>query len=82
MIKGMMISRGSGNVFADLGLPDAEEHQLKAQIITLIARIIDDQHLTQNSRSNSNEAFPARPFKASKGRFPWVLSREATGDGN
>jgi predicted XRE-type DNA-binding protein len=47
MTKDVMISRGSGNVFADLGLPDAEEHQLKAQIVTLIARIIEEQHLTQ-----------------------------------
>ena len=30
------IERGSGNVFADLGRPDAEAHLLKAQLVTRI----------------------------------------------
>ena len=34
------IERGSGNVFADLGLPDADAHLLKAELVTRIDRII------------------------------------------
>lgn len=39
--------RGSGNVFADLGLPDPGEHQLKAWIVTHIGRRIREEGLTQ-----------------------------------
>ena len=43
----MKIERGSGNVFADLGRPDAETHLLKAKIVTQIAEIIRQRDLTQ-----------------------------------
>ena len=38
---------GSGNVFADLGLPDAGEHYVKAQIVAEIHKIIKSRKLTQ-----------------------------------
>ena len=41
------IERGSGNVFADLGRPDAEAHLLKAQLVTRIERIIRQRKLNQ-----------------------------------
>ena len=41
------IERGSGNVFADLGHPDAESHLLKAQLVTRIERIIRQRKLKQ-----------------------------------
>jgi hypothetical protein len=31
---------GSGNIFADLGLPNAEEHQLKAALVVQLSRLI------------------------------------------
>jgi predicted XRE-type DNA-binding protein len=34
------VETGSGNVFADLGLPDAEEHLLKAKLVSRIDAII------------------------------------------
>jgi predicted XRE-type DNA-binding protein len=37
----------SGNVFADLGIPDAESHLLKAQLVARIDEIIRDRDLTQ-----------------------------------
>ncbi len=39
------IERGSGNVFADLGLPDAETLHLKAQIAAEIIRTLDERSL-------------------------------------
>ena len=30
--KNQTVTRGSGNIFADLGLPDADEHMLKARV--------------------------------------------------
>ena len=43
----MKIERGSGNVFADLGLPEAETHLLKAELVTRIDRIIRQRRLKQ-----------------------------------
>jgi len=38
---------GSGNVFADIGLPNAEEHLIKAQLVYKISRIMKHRRLTQ-----------------------------------
>lgn len=43
------ITRSSGNVFADLGLPDADEHLLKAQVAAHLGRLINKHGLTQNA---------------------------------
>ena len=40
------ITHGSGNVFADLGLPDAEELQWKARLLDEIGRIIQSKGWT------------------------------------
>jgi predicted XRE-type DNA-binding protein len=45
--KNVLFERGSGNVFADLGRPDAEVHLLKAELVTRIDEIIRERHLTQ-----------------------------------
>ena len=41
------IERGSGNIFADLGHPEAEVHLLKAELVTSIDRIIRRRKLKQ-----------------------------------
>jgi predicted XRE-type DNA-binding protein len=41
------VTRGSGNVFADLGFNDAEDLQVKAALTTQIARRIRTLRLTQ-----------------------------------
>ncbi|WP_261546650.1 helix-turn-helix domain-containing protein [Burkholderia multivorans] len=41
------IERGSGNVYADLGTPDAEEMHVKAQLAAKIAEIIKTRKWTQ-----------------------------------
>lgn len=43
------IQAGSGNVFADLGLPDAEELQLKANLTATLRQLIVAQKLTQTA---------------------------------
>jgi len=37
----------SGNVFADLGLPNADERQTKVQLAVMINRIIEAQEVSQ-----------------------------------
>ena len=41
------VERGSGNVFADLGHPEAEVHLLKAELLTRIDEIIRRRKLKQ-----------------------------------
>lgn len=41
------VTKGSGNVFADLGLPDADELLAKARLASAISDIISGRHLTQ-----------------------------------
>jgi predicted XRE-type DNA-binding protein len=41
------IVRGTGNVFADLGYPDAEERQTKLRLAYAIERIVTQRRLTQ-----------------------------------
>jgi predicted XRE-type DNA-binding protein len=41
------ITRGTGNVFADLGLPDARDRQTKTRLALALNHIIKDQGLKQ-----------------------------------
>lgn len=41
------ITRGSGNVFADLGFENPEEELAKAKLVLALSEVIDGTHLTQ-----------------------------------
>ena len=41
------VEHGSGNVFADLGLPDADTHLLKAELVSRIDTIVRQRGITQ-----------------------------------
>lgn len=41
------ITRGSGNVFADLSFADADERQTKLRLAYALNEVMDGQHLTQ-----------------------------------
>jgi predicted XRE-type DNA-binding protein len=45
--KSTEIERSSGNVFADIGTPNAEEHLLKAQLVSRLDDLIKARKLTQ-----------------------------------
>jgi predicted XRE-type DNA-binding protein len=47
MTRRVKIEAGSDNIFADLGLPDAGTHFLKAQIVAEIYRLSNERKLTQ-----------------------------------
>lgn len=47
VIEGVEIETGSGNVFADLGLPDAEKLKIKSGLVIEITRAIRKLGLTQ-----------------------------------
>lgn len=46
MSKKLEVAKGSGNVFKDIGVPNAEVHQLKAQLAVEILKILDSQKLS------------------------------------
>jgi predicted XRE-type DNA-binding protein len=46
--KHIEIHESRGNIFADLGLPDADNHFLKAQIVAELYRLTNDRKLTQD----------------------------------
>ena len=47
IVKGDTVKVSSGNVFADLGLPNPEQELLKAELTLQIYRIIKQRKLTQ-----------------------------------
>ena len=47
MIEGIEIEMSSGNVFADLGLPDAEKLKIKSGLVIEITRAVRRLGLTQ-----------------------------------
>lgn len=48
-------TKGSGNVFADLGLPNPEEHQLKAALVVQLKRLIAVHEMTQTEAAKRVE---------------------------
>jgi predicted XRE-type DNA-binding protein len=46
-IDGIAIEQGSDNPYADLGRPDADEMQVKAELASQIGQIIKSRQLTQ-----------------------------------
>ena len=47
MTRRVKVVEGGANIFADLGLPDADTHYLKAQIVSEIYRFAQARKLTQ-----------------------------------
>lgn len=47
MSNDIEVHRSEPNIFADLGLPDAETHYLKAQIVAELYRLAHAEKLTQ-----------------------------------
>jgi len=63
---------GSGNIFADLGLPNAEEHQLKAALVVQMKREIAQRGLTQVAAARLIEIKQPDLSKLLRGEFRLV----------
>ena len=66
MTRKVKVEVGSGNIFADLGLPDADSHFLKAQIVSEIYRLTHERKLTQaeaGKRMSISQPEVSRMFK-------------------
>lgn len=63
------IYRGSSNVFADLGLPDAKTHYIKAQIVSQLYRLANSLKLTQAKAGELMGISQPEVSRLFKGRF-------------
>jgi len=69
MARKVKVEVGSGNIFADLGLPNAETHFLKAQIVSEIYRITNERKLTQAQAGKLMGITQPEVSRMFKGRF-------------
>ena len=60
---------GSGNIFADLGLPDAEDMLLKSTIVIELRRLIEERSLSQTAAAKLIGINQADLSKILRGRF-------------
>ena len=63
------IERGSGNVFADLGLKNAKEHLAKAELVRAISTSIKEQNLTQDQAGKKMGLDQPKVCKLLQGNF-------------
>lgn len=60
---------GSGNVFADLGIPEPEDHKLKSGLVSKLASIIDELGLTQTAAAELTGISQPDLSRLLRGRF-------------
>lgn len=66
------IHEGSGNVYADIGLPDADEMLVKAQLVTKIREIIKARGWTQQQAADVLGLTQPKLSKMLRGQFRGV----------
>jgi predicted XRE-type DNA-binding protein len=63
------ITRGTDNVFADLGFPDAASHKLKAELVTQIRALVGERQLNQAEAGSIMGISQPEVSRLFKGRF-------------
>ena len=63
------ITRGSGNVFADAGLPDADSQLVKAQLVSRIEDIIRERGLSPREAARILDLAAPHLSNLLRGRF-------------
>ena len=83
--KGIEFEEGSGNVFADLGLPDADELFARAQLGFVVYQILSERNLKQREMEEMPLAMDYKSllFKAwvpeEKANFDRIMDRIVNG---
>lgn len=67
---------GSGNVYADLGFPDAEEMFIKAQLVSKISQIIEEKGYTQTQAAKILRLTQPKLSKMLRGHFHGFSERK------
>jgi len=68
-VREIEVARSSGNVFRDLGLPDAEQLKIKSGLVIQIARAIRRQGLTQDQAGQQMGISQAKVSALLRGDF-------------
>jgi predicted XRE-type DNA-binding protein len=63
------ITKSSGNVYADLGIKNPDEHALKAELVRQIAAVMKEQELTQTAAARRLGIDQPDVSKMLKGHF-------------
>jgi predicted XRE-type DNA-binding protein len=69
-LKSETVESSSGNVFADLGLPDAEELQLRARLATSIRELVEQNGWTKTETARRARINQSQMSNLLRGRFP------------
>ncbi|MGB5079903.1 MAG: helix-turn-helix transcriptional regulator [Burkholderiales bacterium] len=75
-IAGVEIHEGSGNVYADLGYPDAEEMLTKARLVRKISEIVRSKGLTQVQTAKVLGLTQPKVSALFRGRFRGISERK------
>jgi len=60
---------GSGNVFSDIGIPNADTHMLKAQLVSSIIGIVKERKITQKEAGNIMKISQPEVSRLFRGHF-------------
>ena len=69
MSKRETVRRGTKNVFADLGFPDAETHLLKAELVSRVQDVLQERQLTQTEAARITGVSQPDISRMLKGQF-------------
>ena len=76
IVEGVEITLGSGNVFADIGLTDAESLKIKSGLVIEITRAIRKLGLTQTDAATRMEIAQAKVSRMIRGDFANLSERK------
>jgi len=76
IIDGMEVWSGSGNVFADLGLPDAEKLKIKTGLVVQIRKAMRALELTQQEAARRMGISQAKVSGMMRGDFSNLSERK------
>lgn len=76
LIEGVEIHEGSGNVFADLGLPDPDKHLIKARLVDALIDAIEKLELTQQEAAQRMGITQPKVSEMIRGNFSGLSERK------
>ena len=76
LVDGVELRRGSGNVFADLGLPDAEKLKIKTGLVVEIRKAMRSLELTQQEAANRMGITQPKVSAMMRGEFTNLSERK------
>ena len=76
LVDGVELRRGSGNVFADLGLPDAEKLKIKTGLVVEIRKAMRSLELTQQEAAKRMGITQPKVSAMMRGEFTNLSERK------